>query len=201
MSTTETMTMAATAEALNPSRSHKDALYTFSYSDSKPSSYGNLWSPRSARLETAYRLLDSYSKLSPQALLANFDASFSYQTLPSSLGLPIRDLDAFGAHAGFITGIFSTFAMVPIAIFEDPVKNAVIATCDMVGHLKSEIVGGDGMKWRNECMLVLKMTADGRRIVSMKEFVDSAKGAELKALLMAKKDEGGANDGRNPMEE
>jgi len=104
------------------------------------------------------------------------------QVLPSSLGMPSRSKADYGAHAGMVTSIFSSFAMLPIPgqVFEDPVNNAVVAHCKMVG----ELTNGLG-PWENECIITLRFDETGTKVVSHREFVDSARAALLRQKLMA----------------
>lgn len=135
---------------------------------------------RSTRLDTAYSVLDSYSTLSVEALLAPLSDDFTHQVLPESLGMPLREKDAFAAHAGGITSVFSKFSMVPQTVFEDPNKNSVIVYAKMIGELV------DLGPWENECIIMMKMSEDGRNVVESKEFVDSAKARLLKEKLTAR---------------
>ena len=139
-------------------------------------------SQRSPRLRTAYEVFDAYKQLSPSALLAPLTPDFTMQVLPSSLGMPARSKTDYGAHAGMVTSIFSSFAMLPIPgqVFEDPAANAVIAHCKMVG----ELTNGLG-PWENECIITLRFDESGTKVVSHREFVDSARAALLRQKLMA----------------
>jgi hypothetical protein len=66
--------------------------------------------------------------------------------------------------------------MVPNSIFEDPVKNSVIVHARMIGELI-----GIG-PWENECIIIMKMSEDGTKVVEYTEFVDS-----LRAKLLQEK--------------
>ncbi|KAH6665607.1 hypothetical protein B0J14DRAFT_605460 [Halenospora varia] len=134
----------------------------------------------SSPLKRAHALLEAYSLLSPDALVANFSSNFTHQILPASLSMPIRDREQFAHHALIITSIFTRFAMVPQQIFEDPQKNTVVIYANMLG----ELVGGLG-EWENECFMILQMVEEGSevKIQSIKEFVDSAKAKVLSEKL------------------
>ena len=67
-------------------------------------------------------------------------------------------------------------------MFEDPVQNAVVAHCRMVGELKN----GLG-PWENECMITMRFDESGTKVVEHREFVDSARAALLRQKLMAGK--------------
>jgi len=59
-------------------------------------------------------------------------------------------------------------------------SNAVVVHAKMLGEV-------DGMgPWENDCIMLLKMSKDGTKIVEMKEFVDSAKAKIFKEKLTAK---------------
>jgi hypothetical protein len=134
---------------------------------------------RITRMNTIRSFFDSYSELSPQALLEHIAPVFTHQVLPSSLSMPARNREAFATHAKGITSIFKTFAMVPQVVYDDCVRNVVIAHCKMIGELHE--LG----HWENECVMWLQMSRDGMKIVEMKEFVDSAKARILKEKLTA----------------
>jgi hypothetical protein len=134
----------------------------------------------STRLNTIHAFLGSYRELSPAALIAHLTPNFTHQVLPSSLESPIRDFNAFVAHAGMVTSFFKSFEMIPTSVYEDPSSNAVVVHAKMVGEV-------DGMgPWENDCVMLLKMSKDGTKIDEMKEFVDSAKAKIFKEKLMAK---------------
>jgi hypothetical protein len=133
---------------------------------------------RLTRLDTAYALLDAYSTLSPEKMLEHLASDFTHQVLPESIGMPIRDRSAFAEHAAGITSIFSSFAIVPVNVFEDPERNTVIVHGKMVGQLNHDMG-----PWENECMMQLKMTEDQCKVLENKEFVDSAKAAKMKEKL------------------
>jgi len=141
-------------------------------------------SSQSTRLRTAYSVLDGYKHLSVQALTDPLAPNFTQQLLPSSLAMPARSKEEFAKHAGMVTSIFSSFAMLPIPgqVFEDPAQNAVVAHCRMVGELKN----GLG-PWENECMITMRFDESGTKVVEHREFVDSARAALLRQKLMAGK--------------
>lgn len=165
-------------EMISPSVSPKKT-----YASSSSSSNGSISpSTRSPRLRTAYEVFDSYKLLSPDALIAPLAPNFTNQGLPSSLGMPARSKADYAKHAAMVTSIFTSFAMLPIPgqVFEDPVNNAVVAHCKMVG----ELTNGLG-PWENECIMTLKFDESGTKVVEHREFVDSARAALLRQKLMA----------------
>lgn len=135
-----------------------------------------LWTKDSTRVRTAHAVLESYSALSVEALLLPLDSGFTHQILPSSLDMPLRTKELFATHASRVTSIFSTFSMVPQSIFEDPARNSVIVHAKMIGELI-----GIG-PWENECIIIMKMSEDGTKVVEHTEFVDS-----LRAKLLQEK--------------
>lgn len=64
------------------------------------------------------------------------------------------------------------------SMFEDAAHNTVIVQAKMVGELQ-----GMG-KWENECVLFMKMSEDGTKVVETTEFVDSWKSKQLQEMLM-----------------
>ncbi|CAD0108923.1 unnamed protein product [Aureobasidium uvarum] len=137
---------------------------------------------RSTRLNTAYSLLDAYGSLSPDAILDHLDDSCTHQALPASLGMPPRSKEEFRGHAQGITSIFTTFAMVPQNIYEDEDNNAVVIHAMMDGQLNKPGMG----PWKNECIMLLRFTPDGSKIIQIREFVDSAKAMEMRNKVKPK---------------
>jgi len=74
--------------------------------------------------------------------------------------------------------------MEPQQIYEDEAQNAVIIYAKMFGELTKDMGS-----WENECIMIMKFSPDGRKIVSHQEFVDSAK-AKMMKEKMAPKDFG-----------
>ena len=134
----------------------------------------------SVRVQTARAALSSYSALTVEALLQPLDDQFTHKVLPSSLETPSRDREAFKTHAGRVNSVFESFAMVPQSMFEDPAKNTVIIHAKMIGEL---IELGP---WENECIIFMKMSEDGKKVVEHTEFVDSLRAKLLQAKLMGR---------------
>lgn len=67
--------------------------------------------------------------------------------------------------------------------------NTVIAHCKMGGKVNgvSEkgkiLVDGGITEWWTECVLFVRLSEDGRRIIEIREFVDSKKAEELQKRL------------------
>lgn len=101
--------------------------------------------------------------------------------------MPVRSKAEFAQHAGMVTSLFSSFAMIPVPgqVFEDKANNAVVAHCRMVGELK----GGLG-PWENECMITMRFDENGG-VREHREFVDSKRAELLRSKLMASKQGGG----------
>lgn len=141
--------------------------------------------PQSRRLQTAYQVLEGYKTLRLEEILRPLDDhTFTQQVLPMSLGMPSRSKSEFTKHAAGITSIFTSFRMEPQAVFEDEVQNAVVIYAKMVGELTRDLG-----PWENECVMMMKFSRDGRRVVEHREFVDSAK-AKLMGEKLAPKDFG-----------
>jgi hypothetical protein len=137
----------------------------------------------SVRIQTARAALASYKALTVEALMQPLDHNFTHQILPSSLEMPLRDRQAFANHASRVTSIFETFSMVPKSMFEDPVQNIVIVHAKMLGEL---IELGP---WENECVIFMRMSEDGTKVVEHTEFVDSWRAKLLQAKLTGRKKE------------
>lgn len=156
-------------------------VYISSLTTTTISSAGNsaaVGAPPSKRLAAAHAFLKSYKDLSPDSLLRHMSPEFSHQVLPTSMGMPTRDRAAFAGHAKMFTSIFTEFEMQPRAVYEDAARNVVVAYCFMVG----ELARGLG-RHETECVLVMHMDAAGAKVALLQEFVDSAKGSELKEKL------------------
>lgn len=130
---------------------------------------------KSPRIRTTEALLDGYSSLNIDELMAPLSSDFSHQVLPESLGMPVRNANQFAEHAAKIISVFSQFRMSPKAIFEDQEQNAVVVHARMEGTLK-----GSKGEWLNECVMIICLSEDGTRVVQIKEFVDSAKAVEMR---------------------
>ena len=131
-------------------------------------------------MNTIQSLLDGYSSLSVPVLLHPLSDDFTHRVLPRSLGMPIRDKEAFSHHAEGIFAIFSKFRMIPEEIYEDEAQGVVIIHAGMEGIVKSRSRRGQGEEWRNECVMIIRLSADGSQVVEIQEFVDSAKALEMK---------------------
>ncbi|KAK1828027.1 hypothetical protein QBC39DRAFT_375062 [Podospora conica] len=125
-------------------------------------------------ISTTSSLLRGYSSLSVPALLAPLTPDFTHRVLPSSLRVPPHDIDAFAAHARSMFSLFRRFEMVPVEVFEDVDQDAVVILARMEGETK----GGEA--WENECVLVVKLTEDGRGVREVVEFVDGGKAGEMR---------------------
>ncbi|KAK8125466.1 uncharacterized protein PG998_001225 [Apiospora kogelbergensis] len=123
------------------------------------------FTPPSQRIKTVHDLLDGYRSLSVSALLAPLAADFRHRALPASLEMPERDRAAFGEHAAGVFGLFDAFEMVPQSVHEDAATNVVV--------MKK-------MDWRNECILLIRLSEDGTQVREISEFVDSAKAVEMR---------------------
>ncbi|KAJ4291699.1 hypothetical protein N0V90_009594 [Kalmusia sp. IMI 367209] len=141
-------------------------------------------------LQTFRKLLGAYTTLRPAALGANASPTFSHIVLPLSLDLPPRSLENFQQHAAMIFSLFKNFKMVPQGqVHFSKETDTVIAHCKMGGQVngKSEkgqvLIDGGVTEWWTECVLFVKMSPDGRRIVEVREFVNSAKAEELQKRL------------------
>ncbi|KAI1739919.1 hypothetical protein F4680DRAFT_466072 [Xylaria scruposa] len=129
---------------------------------------------RRQRMQTIDALLEGYSSLSVARLLEPLDPGFYHRTLPQSLGMPVRNREAFAEHAARVFSVFEEFKMVPRTIIDDASSGIVAIEADMLGTLK----GGRG-EWKNECVMMVKLGEDGLKVLEVREFVDSAKAMEM----------------------
>ncbi|KAI1423561.1 hypothetical protein F5Y12DRAFT_716186 [Xylaria sp. FL1777] len=129
---------------------------------------------RLRRMQTIDTLLDGYSSLSVAKLLEPLAPDFHHQTLPESLGMPIRDRDAFAKHAEGVFGLFQEFKMIRKTVVDDAAAGIVVIDAQMLGTL----TGGKG-EWNNECVMMVRLTEDGSKVLDIREFVDSTKAIEM----------------------
>jgi hypothetical protein len=122
-------------------------------------------------------LLDGYESLSVAQLLQPLSSTFTHRVLPESLGMPVRDKAAFAQHAAGIFSVFESFRMDAVEMLKaaDTPQETWTVRALMMGELK----GGKG-EWRNECVMIVKMSADGSQVEEITEFVDSAKAMEMR---------------------
>ncbi|KAM0820866.1 hypothetical protein AB5N19_06687 [Seiridium cardinale] len=130
---------------------------------------------RSTRMQTVDKLLDGYGSLSVPTLLEPLAEDFQHHVLPESLEMPSRDKEGFAQHAAGVFGIFDKFQMVPIATWEDKETNAVVVHASMQGIMKR-----GASEWRNECVMMVRLSADGHKVLEITEFVDSAKAQQMR---------------------
>lgn len=126
------------------------------------------------RMQTIDALLEGYGSLSIPKLLEYLAPEFHHQTLPESLGMPVRDKSSFAEHAEGIFSVFEKFQMIPKTIIDDAAAGVVAVDARMLGTLK----GGKG-EWTNECVMMIRLTEDCLKVLDIREFVDSAKALEM----------------------
>ncbi|KAM7193201.1 hypothetical protein V8F33_007901, partial [Rhypophila sp. PSN 637] len=144
---------------------------------------------------TIRSLLQGYASLDVPTLLASLSDQFIHRVLPASLDMPPRGIDEFSQHATGIFSVFEKFAMVPEETFTDLGKGIVTIHARMEGTLKSKPqpganngATGDGpgaveapkIEWRNECVMIIRLSADGSEVLEITEFVDSHKAIEMR---------------------
>lgn len=156
---------------------------------------GALAQESTPHLKTFRKYLKAYTTLRPQALSANATTDFTHAVLPLSLNIPVRPLEGFQQHAHIIFSLFSSFQMIPVKSGQDSgvhfskETNTVVAHCKMGGKVNSASEKGQMLinagyeEWWTENVLVVRMSEDGTRVEEVKEFVDSAKAAELQKRL------------------
>jgi hypothetical protein len=149
-----------------------------------------------AHVQTFNKFIESYATLRPQALTTYATRDFSHTSLPADLHLPTRSLQPFREHAETVFEIFSDFQVVPEddghggrAVHFSKDTNTVVAHCKMGGK-----VNGDGQlgtqllesritEWWTEGVLFVKLSKDGKRVESVREFMHSKKAEELQIRL------------------
>jgi hypothetical protein len=131
----------------------------------------NMSKVSSPRRHVINTLLRGYSSLSAPVLIQPLSDAFSHAVLPARLGMPRRDKAQFAQHADEVFRIFQEFHMTPLNIYEDTARNTVIIHAEMKGKLKQS--GRPDTEHHHECMLIIKLSEDGKKIVEMQEFCDS----------------------------
>ncbi|TGJ82026.1 hypothetical protein E0Z10_g6754 [Xylaria hypoxylon] len=128
-------------------------------------------------MQTIDALLDGYSSLAVAKLLEPLAPDFHHRTLPERLGMPVRDRGAFAKHAAGVFGVFEEFRMIPRTIVDDAAAGVVAIHAQMLGTLK-----WDKGEWNNECVMIVRLTEDGCKVLDVREFVDSAKAMEMAGI-------------------
>ncbi|KAF1960613.1 hypothetical protein CC80DRAFT_488905 [Byssothecium circinans] len=146
-------------------------------------------------LKTFRKYLQAYCTLRPAALTATATPNFTHAVLPLAVKIPVRTLENFQQHADIIFSLFSSFQMIPVTSEGDDGvhfcrdTNTVTAHCRMGGKVNRESEKGQRLieagydEWWTENVLMVRLSADGRRVEEVREFVDSAKAAELQRRL------------------
>ncbi|KAI0480951.1 hypothetical protein GGR56DRAFT_672006 [Xylariaceae sp. FL0804] len=161
---------------------------------------------KSQRLQTVDDLLSGYGSLSVPQLMRCLAPDFRHQVLPASLAMAPHDRAAFAKHAAGIFGVFDEFSMVPCTTIdgggrggdadaageeEEQEEPVVMVHAQMRGRLKKDAAAaagaagrdgdGDGGEtwWENECVMMIRLTADATLVREVVEFVDSAKAIEM----------------------
>ncbi|KAK6189162.1 hypothetical protein LQW54_013558 [Pestalotiopsis sp. IQ-011] len=125
-------------------------------------------------LRTVDKLIAGYGSLSVPTLLEPLADDFQHHVLPESLEMPAKNKQSFAQHAAGVFGIFEKFRMVPVSTYEDRDANAVVVHAHMQGTMKK-----GAMEWRNECIMLIRLSEDGSQVKEIIEFVDSAKAKQM----------------------
>jgi hypothetical protein len=130
---------------------------------------------RGSGLQTVNRLIEGYSSLSVPTLMEPLADDFQHRVLPESLEMPARDRESFAQHAAGVFGLFDKFRLVPVSTYEDRESSAVVVRAHMRGTMKHS-----SAEWRNECVMLIRLSEDGDKVVEISEFVDSAKAVQMR---------------------
>lgn len=130
---------------------------------------------KQSNMHTVRKLIDGYGSLSVPTLMEPLADDFQHRVLPESLEMPARDKESFAQHATGIFGIFEKFELVPVSMHEDKESNVAVVHARMQGTMKQ-----GAMEWRNECIMIVRLSADGNKVVEISEFVDSAKAQQMR---------------------
>ncbi|KAK4182326.1 hypothetical protein QBC35DRAFT_180892 [Podospora australis] len=131
----------------------------------------------STRRRTIEALLDGYSSLDPEKIIEPLSDDFTHLVLPASLGMPTRNKEEFAVQAACIFHVFESFQMIADEIYEDIPKNTIVIHARMHGQLNRG--RREDRAWRNECILIVRLSKDGREVCEIQEFVDSVKATEM----------------------
>lgn len=129
----------------------------------------------SSRINTVNALLDGYGSLSVSRLLEPLADDFHHQVLPESLQMKKRNKEEFARHARGMFDIFDSFRMIPQFMTEDAQRGVVVVHAHMQGMIRVIFE-----EWRNECVMIIRLSEDGTKIIEVQEFVDSIKAAEMR---------------------
>ncbi|KAK4135140.1 hypothetical protein BT67DRAFT_441572 [Trichocladium antarcticum] len=119
------------------------------------------------RLRTVQALLQSYSTLSADRILEHVSEDFKQEVLPTRIDKPVLDRASFGRHATSMFALFDDFCMDPQTIYEDEGLSAIVVYVHISGRLRE-----DETRWRSECIMIVRLSGDGTKVVQLLEYVE-----------------------------
>jgi ketosteroid isomerase-like protein len=101
---------------------------------------------------------------------------------PSTLNLGKKNNDEFRAHFETLVPVVERFPVTPVKVFEGGNIVTVHAISEAKFHKEAMDGNPDDWQYHGEYMFVFEMNADGTKIESVLEFLDSAKVMALAPL-------------------
>lgn len=133
---------------------------------------------QSQLLQTAFKAIDGYQKWDIDAILAPRADQCTQQVLPYRLDRPVLGNDEYRKYFSTIMPYFKSFHIEILDTVEDTQNSKVAISARSKGE---SVLGPYG----NEYMLIFHMTSDHKKVLNIKEFVDSGYSDEYFQRLRA----------------
>lgn len=133
---------------------------------------------RKTLVGTATACIEGYNTWTVEAILASRAKNCTHQVRPGSLGeVPPFNNEQYGAHVMAFKKAMSTCRFDVKELLVDEAERKVIAWFDGYGTLK-------GAEQRvGEYIFIMRMDAQGEKVISITEFVDSKASVDIMAAV------------------
>ena len=129
-----------------------------------------------AALETAHSVIAGFNTWTPESVMAFRAPNCLHQVLPASLGRRPLNNEEYAAYFIPLMPAFRKFQLTVHDVVNDEAARKVAM------HVTSTAETDIG-KYKNEYMLILYMTEDGRKVQKILEYVDSSHSKDFFARL------------------
>jgi ketosteroid isomerase-like protein len=136
----------------------------------------------SLQRRTALSFLAAFENMDVERSMSLRAPNCIHHFCPSTLGLGTKNKDEFRAHFETLVPVVERFPVTPVKVFEGGNVVTVHAVSD--AKFRKEAMDGNPDDWQyhGEYVFVFEMSADGTKIESVLEFLDSAKVIALAPL-------------------
>ncbi|KAF2106014.1 hypothetical protein BDV96DRAFT_591703 [Lophiotrema nucula] len=117
--------------------------------------------------ELAVEAIGGYNKWNMDAIMAYRDETCVHEILPKSLQQPTRNNTEYRAYFAAQLPLFEKFHVIVSDVFEDVAQNRVAVWCSSTAETP---IG----PYKNEYVMMFYFDGEGKKVVKIKEFVDSA---------------------------